>query len=121
MAAPNAENEGDGSHEDHGADDPAGTTATLALGVETRTPEDEDHHEPEEREPVGLGPPDRPPQDVLAVRHCPQDERRVDPEDQPGEIEDDQGGDAGGPPEQRPDRAAEDLRLPGADVSEGRR
>ena len=110
------------SDEDQRADDPAAAGAAVALGVEPGAPEDEQHHEHDERQPLGLHAPERAPEDVLPVDERAHDQRRVETEDQPAEVEDDQGEDAGRAAEEGRDRAAEDVGPPGPDVAErGRR
>ena len=80
----------------------------LALGVQAGLPEDEHGHEREERQPVRLGAPEHAPEDrVGAVVELAEDERRVEPERQPAEVEQDERGDARDPAEERAEGLAE--------------
>ena len=118
---PDAVDDADEPDEDQRPDDPAAAAATLALGVEPGAPEDEDEYQGEERQPLGLRPPQRSPEDLVAVVDRAEDERAVEPEDQPAEVERDQREDAEHTADERRHRAAEDERARRTDVADGGR
>jgi hypothetical protein len=118
LADPDAERDRDHGDDGKTPDDPAQPGAALARRVQARVPEDEHRHDGQERQPVGLLPPeDAPERRAVAAVDVSEDERGVDRDRQPGEIEHDQGGDAA-------DAASHSLRsqvrerLGRADVAE---
>ena len=92
----------------------------LALLIQVRLREDEHGDERQERQPVGLDPPEHAPEHRLApVVELPRDEGRVEPEHEPAEVDADQRGDArkaAGGDEQL--RAREQKRRAGPDVGD---
>ena len=111
----------DEADEDQRRDDLAAAASALSLRVEAGAPEDEEHHEGEERQPLRLGPPQRPPEDLVAVVERAQDERPVQPEDEAAQVERDQREDAERAPDERRERAPEDERARRSDVADGGR
>ena len=99
---------------------PREARSPLALLVQVRLREDEHGDERQERQPVGLDPPEHAPEHRLApVVELPRHERRVEPEHEAAEVEADERGDArqaaGGDEQLRP---REQKRRAGPDVAD---
>ena len=115
-----AEREDHRDHRDEGerGHDPAEPAAPLALGIEAGLPEDEHRDQRQEGQPVGLRVPEEAPQGAaVPVDELAQDERSVDAEHEPDEVEDDERGDARCAAQGGPQRKVRGRR---ADVAERR-
>src|SRR5206468_868244 len=92
VVRPEPEGEDDQRHDDEGREHAARPWTPLAHAVEARLGEDEDGNRGRELEPLLRSfSPEEPPEDVrVAVDELPDDERDVDAESEPGDVERDE-------------------------------
>ncbi len=120
VARPQPEREDDQRDDYERGEDATGSWPSLALAVEPRLGEHQDGDRRRELEPL-RGPlaPEQPPEDVAFAAHQrTHDEREVDPESEPGDVEGDERENRERPPDEAQDRpAGEDVDTGGADVA----
>ena len=103
VARPEPEREDDQCDDDQRREDATGSGPALALPVEARLREHEDGDRRGELEPLRRPlAPEQPPEDVaVAADELAHDEREVDPEREPGDVEGDEREDRERPPDER--------------------
>ena len=103
------ERQHDQGDDDQGGEDATGAGPPLALPVEARLREHEHRDRRRELQPLRRPlAPQQPPEDVaLAADELAHDEREVDPEREPGDVEGDEREDRERPPDEAEDRPRE--------------